>query len=376
MHICFISSEYPLWQSGGVGSFLQTFGRGLAKVNHKVTIVGIGASDQEEFIDDNGVSIYRLPKSSIPFGKFIANTKRINNKIKAIHKEDPIHIVESAELGLAFIKKIPSIKYVVRLHGGHHFFSESENRKVHWWQGFKEKISFKNADGFIAVSDYVKSHTAKYLSYHGNPVEIINYPIDIVKFAPLPEVAVDTNNITFAGTVCEKKGIRQLVMAMETLRKDYPNLHLNVYGRDWFFKDGSSYIEMLKAEYKAIVDACVTFHGVIPFDQLPKKYAEAYVCVFPSHMETQGLVAPEAMAMEKPVVFSKLGPGPETIEDYKTGLLCDPHQVDDIVEKIQWFLSNSDKMETIGKQAKAFVHQKFNPEVIINRNIEFYKRIQ
>ncbi len=376
MHICFISSEYPLWQSGGVGSFLQTFGRGLVKMNHKVTIVGIGASDKEEHIDDEGVSIYRLPKSNVPFGKFLVNTKRINNKIKVIHQQDPIHIVESAELGLAFIKKIPSVKYVVRLHGGHHFFSESENRKVHWWQGFKEKTSFKNADGFIAVSEYVKSHTAKYLSYHGCPVEIINYPIDIVKFAPLPEVSVDTNNITFAGTVCEKKGIRQLVMAMEELRKEYPNLHLNVYGRDWFFKDGSSYIEMLKTKYQSIVDACVTFHGVIPFDQLPQKYAEAYVCVFPSHMETQGLVAPEAMAMEKPVVFSILGPGPETIEDYKTGLLCDPHDVADIVEKVKWFLSNSDKMETIGKQAKVFVHKKFNPEVIINRNIEFYKHIQ
>ncbi|MEM9679484.1 MAG: glycosyltransferase family 4 protein, partial [Bacteroidota bacterium] len=213
MHICFISSEYPLWQSGGVGSFLQTFGRGLVSKGHKVTIIGVGSVENEELLNDEGVAIFRLPKSGMTFGKFVANTKRINAKIAEVHRENPIDIVESAELGLAFTEKIKGIKYVIRLHGGHHFFAESENRKVHWWQGFKERISFKNADGFIAVSAYVKSHTAKYLSYHNKPVEIINYPIDIVKFSPKPEIKVDKNNLTFAGTVCEKKGIRQLIMA-------------------------------------------------------------------------------------------------------------------------------------------------------------------
>ncbi len=375
MHICFISSEYSLWQSGGVGSFLQTFGRGMVKKGHRVTVIGMGVSKEEELLHDEGVEIIRLAKPEISYGKFLINTKRISARIKEIHLSTPIDIVESAELGLAFIKKVPAIKYVIRLHGGHHFFAESEQRKVHWWQGYKERLSFKNADGFVAVSDYVKSHTSKYLSYHNKPVEVINYPIDIVKFSPRPDSIIDKNNITFAGTVCEKKGIRQLIMAMKSLRERYPELHLHVYGRDWLYKDGSSYIEMLKREYHSITKTAVTFHGVIPFSELPEKYAKARVCVFPSHMETQGLVAPEAMAMEKPVVFSKLGPGPETIKDFETGLLCDPHNIEDIAEKISWFLSNSDNIETIGKQAKVFVHEKFNPDKIIDRNVDFYSRL-
>ncbi|WP_282043189.1 glycosyltransferase family 4 protein [Winogradskyella flava] len=375
MHICFISSEYPIWKSGGVGSFLQTFSRAMVQRGHTISIVGIGETHEEMQLVDEGVHIYRLPVAKLPIAKFIANTRRIHIKIKALNAKEKIDIVESAELGLAFQKKIPSIAYCIRLHGGHHFFSESENRPVHWWQGFKEKISFKNADGFIAVSEYVKNHTAKYLSYHSKPVEIINYPINTEMFSPNLSINVDVNNITFAGTICEKKGIRQLIMAMPLLRKQHSELHLHIYGREWFYKDGTSYTEMLKSKYAPIVDTCVTFHGVIPFNDLPKKYAEAMVCVFPSHMETQGLVAPEAMAMKKPVVFSELGPGPETIENYKTGLLCNPHNIDDIVEKVLWFLNNKDKIERIGNNARAFVLQKFNSSPILNKNISFYKKI-
>jgi glycosyltransferase involved in cell wall biosynthesis len=334
MHICFISSEYPIWKSGGVGSFLQTFSRAMVQRGHQISIVGIGETHEELQLNDKGVDIYRLPISKLPVGKFISNTNNINAKIKKLNQKHKIDIVESAEMGLVFINKITSISYSIRLHGGHHFFSEPENRTVNRWQGFKEKLSFKKADGFIAVSEYVKIHTAKYLSYHNKPVEIINYPINTDMFSPNPSITVDANNITFAGTICEKKGIRQLIEAMTILRQQHPDLHLHVYGREWFYKDGSSYTEMLKRKYTSIIEVCVTFHGVIPFNDLPKKYAEAFVCVFPSHMETQGLVAPEAMAMKKPVVFSELGPGPETIENYKTGLLCDPLNVNDIVSKV------------------------------------------
>lgn len=375
MHICFISSEYPIWKSGGVGSFLQTFGRALVQKGHRVSIVGIGETHEEVQINDEGVEIYRLRISKMRYAKFIANTKRINAKIKQLNAKKKIDIVESAEMGLVFINKIPSVNYVIRLHGGHHFFAESENRKIHWWQGLKEKMSFKKADGFIAVSGYVKSHTQKYLSFRNNPVEIINYPINTQLFAPMPNVEVDKNNITFAGTICEKKGIRQLIEAMALLIENYPDLKLHVYGREWFYKDGSSYTEMLKENYKTIIDKCVIFHGIIPFTELPKKYAEAHVCVFPSHMETQGLVAPEAMAMKKPVVFSKLGPGPETIENYKTGLLCNPHDKNDIVEKISWYIENPEKIEAITTNARNFVMKKFNLNKILDKNIDFYKRL-
>ena len=145
MHFVYLTSEYPQPNvpHGGVGTFVQTLARELVKFNFKISVVGINKNTSYEEVDDKGVNIYRLPQSKEKFISGILNFKSINQKLKEIHKKNPISIIESAEMGLAFIDKIPDIKYVIRLHGGHHFFAESENRGVNWWKAFQEKKSFK-----------------------------------------------------------------------------------------------------------------------------------------------------------------------------------------------------------------------------------------
>ena len=380
MHVCFLTNEYPKegFPHGGIGSFVKTIAAELVKNGVKVSVIGLNYTleDETEIID--GVRIYRLKKSKIKGLSWYFNFKSINKKIKEIHKEDPIQIVETSELGLAFINKIKKVKYIIRLHGGHHFFAESEKRKINKWKGFQEKRSFKNADAFIAVSQYVKTHTEKYLNYNNKPVAYISNPIDTGLFKPLNEKKQFENRIVFAGTICEKKGIRQLIQAFPFVKKEFPDATLEIYGRDWFFSDGSSYLQMLKEKEllklgKIAKD--VIFHGPIPYTDIPAAYSEASVCVFPSHMETQGLVAPEAMAMGKAVVFTKLGPGPETIENYKTGLLCDPHNPNDIAQKIVWLLTNKEKAKEIGKAASIFVLKKYGLKNIVCQNIDFFQSL-
>ena len=106
-----------------------------------------------------------------------------------------------------------------------------------------------------------------------------------------------------------------------------------------------------------------------------EKYAEAEVCVFPSLMETQGLVAPEAMAMEKTVVFTSLGPGPEAIIDKETGLLCNPYDIDSISNSILWVLNNPTESSLIAKRAKKYVEDNYNLNTLVQKNIDFYKSL-
>ena len=375
MHICFLTNEYPKkdFPHGGIGSFVKTIAQELVKNGIKVSVLGFNYTDNYEETIDCGVLIFRLKQAKIKGLSWHFNFRKINAKLEEINNSDKIDIVEASELGLAFIKKNTTTKYIIRLHGGHHFFAESENRKINWWKGFQEKRSFKKADGFIAVSKFVKSHTEKYLSYNNKPIEFINYPINSDLFIPI-EGKIILNKIVFAGTVCEKKGVRQLIQAFQIVKKQFPDATLDIYGRDWFYADGCSYIEMLKN--KEIKDSkSITFKGSVKYEEIPNKYAQAEVCVFPSHMETQGLVAPEAMAMEKMVVFSQQGPGPETIIDYETGLLCNPHDPEDIAEKIIWVFNNLEKTNEITKNARISVLNKFNIEKITQKNIDFYKTI-
>ena len=379
MHICFLTNEFPKegFPHGGIGSFVKTIATALVKNDVKVSVVGINyiAKDENEIIE--GVNVYRLKRSTVKGLSWYFNSKAINKKIVEINHNDPISIVESSELGLAFIKKIKSLTYIIRLHGGHHFFAESENRGINKWKGFQEKRSFRKSDGFIAVSKFVKEHTEKYLNFNNKPVAYISYPIDTNFFKPMIGNEIK-NRIVFAGTVCEKKGIRQLIQAFPLVKKEFPNATLEIYGRDWFFPDGSSYMQMLnEKELPQLKEVAkdVRFHGSISYVNIPLVYSEAEACVFPSHMETQGLVAPEAMAMEKTVVFTKLGPGSETIEEYKTGLLCDPHNSIDIADKIIWLFSNKEQAKQIGKNAGQAVFKKYGLENIVSQNTNFYKMV-
>ena len=379
MHICFLTNEYPKsgFPHGGLGSFVKTMAEALVGKGIQVTVVGLNYVLCDETENVNGVNVIRIQKSKVKGLAWYFNSKNIAKTIAAIHKKNPIYIVEGPELSLAFLPKIKEIKYIIRLHGGHHFFAEGENRGINWWKGFQEKRSFAKADAFIAVSNYVKNHTAKYLSYHNKPIEVIFNPINSQLFQP-QEVVIETNNITFAGTICEKKGVRQLIQAFPLVKEKFSNAVLNLYGRDWLFPDGGSYMKMLQETELPQLGALaqdIIFHGAVSLQEIPKVYAKAAVCVFPSHKETLGLVAPEAMAMEKAVIFTALGPGPEVITHGETGYLCNPHQPKDIAEKILLVLQNPEKATGLGVKARQAVLQKFEISTIVNENIAFYTKI-
>ena len=379
MHICFLTNEYPKagFPHGGLGSFVKTIAESLVNKGIQVTVVGLNYALSDETENVNGVNVIRIRKSKVKGLAWYFNSKNIAKTIATIHKKNPIDIVEGAELSLAFLPKIKGIKYIIRLHGGHHFFAEGENRGINWWKGFQEKRSFKKADAFIAVSNYVKSHTAKFLSYHNKPIEVIFNPINSQLFQPL-ETAIEVSNITFAGTICEKKGVRHLIQSFPMVKEKFPNVILNLYGRDWLFPDGSSYIKMLQEiELPKIgnISKDIIFHGAVSYNEIPSAYAKAAVCVFPSHMETLGLVAPEAMVMEKPVIFTKLGPGPEVIADGETGWLCNPHEPKEIANTIIQVLSNPHKASEIAKQGRLSVLQQFEIKTIVSKNIEFYNKL-
>lgn len=376
MHICFITSEYPKegFSHGGVGSFIKTMALELVKNNIKVSIIGFNYENnyQEELYDN--LHIYRLKPNNLKGFNWFLNAFDINTKLKQINSIIPLNVVETTELGQAFITKQIAIKYCIRLHGGHHFLAE--NGKTNWWKAFQEKRSFSKADAFIAVSNHVKTETEKYLSYNGKKIEQIYNPIDLNLFMPIDKIETNFFRIVFVGTVYKKKGIQQLIDAFDIVKKQIPHATLEIYGKDWFFIDGTSFIEKVKSHkmYQLYIND-ITFHGAIKHSEIAEKYAQASICVFPSLAEAQGLVVVEAMAMEKLVIFTEFGVGQEIIENKKNGLLCNPKNPIDIAEKILWSFNNQEKVTIIEKNARKIVLEKFNLEKIVQQNIMFYKNV-
>jgi glycosyltransferase involved in cell wall biosynthesis len=378
MHICFITSEYPKvgHPHGGVGTFIQILAKNLVKSGVKVSVVGLNYTDEYESVDDEGVRVYRLkPRRLKPITWYLAN-KAINSKIREIHQGDKIDVVEATELGLAFVEKLPGISYVIRMNGGHHFFAESENRGIDLWKGFQEKRSFNKADVVFGVSEYVLDHTGKYLDFSSKKGPVIFNPANLTNFYNADPEKIVPGRLFFAGTVCEKKGVRQLIQAIPKIRERFPEVHLFIAGRDWKFPDGSSYIAFLEKQVIAAeIAPHVTFLGPVANTKLPQLIEEAELCIYPSHMEAMPLAWIEVLSMGKAFLASKLGPGPEVIQDGITGRLCNPLSPDDIAEKAIEMLSNKQASLKMGMTGRKDVLERFDIRVLLKQNMEFYSSL-
>jgi glycosyltransferase involved in cell wall biosynthesis len=118
----------------------------------------------------------------------------------------------------------------------------------------------------------------------------------------------------------------------------------------------------------------ITFNDHVDNEQLPRELAAANVLVYPSHMEAQGIVVVEGMAMAKPVVASRTGPGPELIEHKRSGLLCNPHDPHSIAESVIRCLKDPALASRLAAAARIKAVQEFSVEKLVVRNEEFYSR--
>lgn len=376
MHICFLCNEYPKqgFPHGGVGTFVKTIAAQLIDVGYKVSVVGVNYENKYEEINEDGVSIFRVKKHKVRGLSWFLNAREITKTIKKIQKNSPIDCIEASELGFAFITKIPSIKYIIRLHGGHHYFAEAENRGIDKWKGFQEKRSFKKADAFIAVSDYVGYKTQECLKIPFKFSTIYN-SVDTEKFGLANPKLIQENSLLFVGTVCEKKGLRQLILAMPMIKQKFPTVQLKIVGRDWHFSDGRSYTQYVKKFIDLQVQDSIKIIGAVDHAVIGKLLDKAQVCVFPSHMEAMPIAWLEALSKGKSVVASDIGPGREAIINKETGLLADPYDPKDIAEKICYMLENKEEASQMGLNARKNILAKFNPKTIFNENVAFYNSI-
>jgi D-inositol-3-phosphate glycosyltransferase len=88
------------------------------------------------------------------------------------------------------------------------------------------------------------------------------------------------------------------------------------------------------------VAAHVAFLGAQPHELLPTWYAAVDVVVVPSHYESFGMVALEAMACGTPVVASRVGGLMYTIEDGRSGVLVPPDDPHTLAHHVQALLSS------------------------------------
>jgi D-inositol-3-phosphate glycosyltransferase len=95
----------------------------------------------------------------------------------------------------------------------------------------------------------------------------------------------------------------------------------------------------------------VTFLGAKSQDTLVYYYSAAEMVVMPSHYESFGMVALEAMACGTPVIGSDVGGLSFSIEDGFNGYLVPGQEPDALADKIALLLRHSGLRDHLGEQA-------------------------
>ena len=108
----------------------------------------------------------------------------------------------------------------------------------------------------------------------------------------------------------------------------------------------------------------VCFAGLVR--NLPALYARSELVVMPSTYEPLGMSQIEALGLGVPVVASRVGGIPETVEDRKTGLLVPPSDVPAWGEALAWALAHPDEMRAFAAAGRADVRRRYDLAKILD----------
>jgi D-inositol-3-phosphate glycosyltransferase len=118
----------------------------------------------------------------------------------------------------------------------------------------------------------------------------------------------------------------------------------------------------------------VNFLGKRPQASLPYYYSAADVVVVPSHYESFGMVALEAMACGTPVVASQVGGLAYLIQDGITGYHVPDQEPETLGNRLLTLLDDDRLLQKMGVQASIYAKE-YAWENIASQLLEIYKNL-
>jgi len=220
-------------------------------------------------------------------------------------------------------------------------------------------------------------------------IRVIPPGVDLSRFYPIPKdeakeyigIPPCERMLLFVGRIEPLKGLDVLFKAIALMRQnglwERTPFCLAVIGGN---EDGEpenrgseqERLSALRSEYG--LDDLVAFLGKKSQDTLPYYYSAAEIVVVPSHYESFGMVALEAMACGTPVVASNVGGLAYLVQNGSTGFTVPVDEPQLLVECIAKLLSDSELRARMGKQAAEFA-KGFGWNIIANKIIALYQSV-
>jgi D-inositol-3-phosphate glycosyltransferase len=250
-----------------------------------------------------------------------------------------------------------------------------------------EKAVMHKADRIIAATEAERSQLETLYGVDQEKIKIIPPGVDIHHFYPIPKdeakeaIGIPTSDrmALFVGRIEPLKGVDTLIKAMAIVKEnceffECPHYLVVIGG------DPEGHTEDVSVEMKRLQWLCsdmglndiVVFIGKRGQNTLPYYYSAAEVVVMPSHYESFGMVALEAMACGTPVIASRVGGLAHLVREGETGYFVPAQDPEALASKLQLILNNTTLRAELGAKAAAYARD-FRWEWIAKQMIGVYQ---
>ncbi len=218
---------------------------------------------------------------------------------------------------------------------------------------------YELVDTFISPSLFLKKKIRE-MGFKGEVIHLPNF-VKLTDFQPSYDYK--KRPIIYFGRLSREKGLFTLLKGVEGL-----HLKLRIIG------DGPLRKE-LERKVKGDKSNKVFFAGHKQSEELRKEIRESMFVVLPSECyENSPRTVIEAFALGKPVIGARTGGIPELVRDGETGLTFEAGNTGDLRDKIGTLLKNPQVISQMGRRARRWVEEEFNPEKHYQGLMEIYRK--
>lgn len=390
-------------KTGGMNVYVRDFSRALAATGVQVDVFTRSQDDcQPRIKHDLGhggrvIHIPAGPEQPIPVSatiahldEFVANILRFAEQEQAHYDLIHSHYWLSGLAGeeLAAVWKAPLVQMFHTLGHMKNQIARDDSERADQRRLDGETHLAHVADRLIAATPAEERQLVELYGADPAKISVISPGVDLAHFQPMSQalakqmvgIPLQRKNILFAGRIEPLKGIDTLLEAMALLQArhsaDLANTCVTIIGGDPWSDSLDDEMERLqKMRLELGLDDLVTFAGARDQEILPYYYAAAEMVVMPSHYESFGMVALEAMAMGTPVIASEVGGLAYLVRDGFNGYLVPRRDPVALAARIQLLLNDRFRREHLSRQAIEWA-QHYDWESIVQQMLAVYAAVQ
>ncbi|MGL1933074.1 MAG: glycosyltransferase family 4 protein [Desulfotalea sp.] len=306
---------------------------------------------------------FKGPKNIVKAVGYLAEAVIVLNHLKKhqifhIHE----HFANPSALVAMLCQEYGGISYSISVHGPDIFYQVDSS------------LLFDKVDGasFVrCISHYCRSQIMRITEHHKwKDAHIVRCGVNPEKFLPRVDPKNSVPQLVCVGRLCPAKGQNILLEACSLLRKQ------NIHFKMTFVGDGPDRNGLEKLCLELGLQDFVCFTGALGQNEVQEAYNKADIFVLPSFAEGVPVVLMEAMAMEMPVVSTRITGIPELIEHEKEGLLATPGDMDDLVLQLNRLLADPTLASSLGKCGREKVKKMYNQHQNNKELAELFKKME